>query len=81
MATLCRRIDGTNLMSVSYLLQVTRAIERVCNCRYSAADHLMIDCEALVGAKWYPFTASPADSTVWGPMITVQQSLEISERL
>jgi|MedtruStandDraft_1076414.scaffolds.fasta_scaffold146314_1 hypothetical protein len=26
----------------------------------------MIDCEVLVKEEWYPFTASPNDSTTWG---------------
>lgn len=63
------RIDGTNLMSATHLLQATAVSDRVRNCRYSAADNSMVDCEVLVGAKWYPFTASPADSTTWGPAI------------
>lgn len=67
--SLVTRIDGTSLMSSTHLLQATTASDRIRNCRYSAEDNSMIDCEVLVGGKWYPFTASPADSTKWGPAI------------
>jgi hypothetical protein len=63
------RIDGTNLMPATLLLQATSASERVRNCRYSAPDNSMIDCEVLVKEKWYPFTASAGDGTQWGPVI------------
>lgn len=63
------RIDGTSLMQSTHLLQATAVSDRIRNCRYSAADNSMIDCEVLVGGTWYPFTASAADSTAWGPVI------------
>ncbi|WP_234262241.1 prophage tail fiber N-terminal domain-containing protein [Klebsiella aerogenes] len=63
------RVDGTTLMSAIRLLEATTVSDRIRNCRYSAEDNSLIDCEVLVGAKWYPFTASPADSTKWGPVI------------
>ncbi|WP_370611831.1 prophage tail fiber N-terminal domain-containing protein [Klebsiella aerogenes] len=69
MATFCRRIDGTNLMPSSHLLQVTTTSDRIRNCQYSAPDNSLIDCEVLVSGKWYPFTASPTDSTAWGPVL------------
>ncbi|MFP2239966.1 prophage tail fiber N-terminal domain-containing protein [Pseudescherichia vulneris] len=39
------------------------------NCRYTAADHSIIDCEIQNADKWLPFTASPEDSTTYGPII------------
>lgn len=63
------RIDGTSLMQSTHLLRATTASDHIRNCRYSTPDNAMIDCEVLVNGKWYPFTASPADSTKWGPAI------------
>jgi hypothetical protein len=63
------RIDGTNLMPATMLLQATSATERVRNCRYATVDNSIINCEVLVKDKWYPFSASPDDRTSWGPAI------------
>ncbi len=63
------RIDGTTQMSSTQLLETATFSDRIRNCRHSVADNSMIDCEVLVNGKWYPFTASPADSTTWGPAI------------
>jgi hypothetical protein len=63
------RIDGTNLMPATMLLQATTVSGRVRNCRYGTEDNSIIDCEVLVREKWYPFSASASDSTPWGPAI------------
>lgn len=63
------RIDGTSLMSASSLLQAMSASAHVRNCRYSSPDNSRIDCEVLIGERWYPFTATPDDRTSWGPQI------------
>ncbi|WP_455424783.1 prophage tail fiber N-terminal domain-containing protein [Dryocola sp. LX212] len=66
--TLAMRIDGAELPA-RVMLESALIGSRVKNCRYSAPDNSMIDCEVLVGGKWYPFTASANDSTTWGPVI------------
>jgi hypothetical protein len=66
--TLAMRIDGAELPA-RVMLESALIGSRVKNCRYSAPDNSMIDCEVLVRDAWYPFTASANDSTTWGPVI------------
>ena len=66
------RIDGTNLMAMQYFQPATHlflASQPFRNCQYAASDNSLIYCEVRVEDTWYPFTASPTDSTKWGPLI------------
>lgn len=71
-ASMLIRIDGTNLMAMQKFQPTTRflsASQPARHCQYAAPDNSLIYCEVLVSGIWYPFTASLADGTTWGPAI------------
>ncbi|EIU1267193.1 prophage tail fiber N-terminal domain-containing protein [Salmonella enterica subsp. enterica serovar Agbeni] len=65
--TLWLRIDNPDLFKTK--LKSVRGQQRVRNCRYANASNTAIDCEIDTVQGWLPFTASPNDSTEYGPKI------------
>jgi|GEM_PF-5555146 len=60
------RVDMPAAAGTEGTLQLFRESSDVRNCRYSAADNSLIDCEINQNGTWLPFTASPTDCTEWG---------------
>ncbi|EBX3140778.1 hypothetical protein DRT30_10080 [Salmonella enterica subsp. enterica serovar Ealing] len=61
------RIDTPELLSTK--LRSGYRQQRVRNCCYANASNTAIDCEIDTVQGWLPFTASPNDSTEYGPKI------------
>ncbi|MBH0429209.1 prophage tail fiber N-terminal domain-containing protein [Salmonella enterica] len=61
------RIDTPELLSTK--LRSGYRQQRVRNCCYANASNSAIDCEIDTVQGWLPFTASPNDSTEYGPKI------------
>ncbi|EXX82038.1 phage tail protein [Salmonella enterica subsp. enterica serovar Namur str. 05-2929] len=61
------RIDTPELLSTK--LKSGYRQQRVRNCCYANASNTAIDCEIDTVQGWLPFTASPNDSTEYGPKI------------
>ncbi|EJK0523139.1 prophage tail fiber N-terminal domain-containing protein [Salmonella enterica] len=67
--TLWQRIDTAELMTVPKLKAGYVPTVCVRNCRYADSTGGAINCEIQTTRGWLPFTASPNDSTEYGPKI------------
>ncbi|ECJ5891796.1 hypothetical protein FNH88_19385 [Salmonella enterica subsp. salamae] len=63
------RIDTPDLINSGTNLLKAGAGCRIRNCRYANETGTVIDCEVNTTRGWLPFTATPDDSTEWGPKI------------
>ncbi|HII1679912.1 TPA: prophage tail fiber N-terminal domain-containing protein [Salmonella enterica] len=65
--TMWLRVDSPELLASG--LRATLGQQRVRNCCYANPEGTAINCEISTTRGWLPFTATPDDSTEWGPKI------------